>query len=371
MIGQLERRGRLRARRPAEAQARQARGAAGAGRRTTSREAAPLLADAARRSRRGGRYPPLDAHARSSRSERTLRRRCSTSSRASRARRPVLVVFEDVHWIDPTTLELLDLVVERIAAPAGAAAAHLPARRSQPPWAGTRTSTRAHAEPPRPRHERGDRRAADRRQGAAAPRCWSEIVARTDGVPLFVEELTKAVLEAGCRAGDRYAGGPLPPLAIPATLHDSLMARLDRLARGQGGGAGRGRASAASSPTSCWPRWRPLREAELRGRARTSSPRPSWSSARGDAARGELHLQARAGAGRGLREPAQEPAAAAARPHRRGRWRSASRRRRTPSPSCWPTTTPRRGWPSRRSTTGSGPGSGRSRARRWPRRSRT
>jgi predicted ATPase len=59
-------------------------------------------------------------------------------------------------------------------------------------------------------------------------------VARTDGVPLFVEELTKTVLEWGwlADAGDHYElAGPLPPLAIPTTLHDSLMARLDRLAR--------------------------------------------------------------------------------------------------------------------------------------------
>jgi predicted ATPase len=60
-----------------------------------------------------------------------------------------------------------------------------------------------------------------------------QIVARTDGVPLFVEELTKTVLESGllADAGDRFElSGPLPPLAIPTTLHDSLMARLDRLA---------------------------------------------------------------------------------------------------------------------------------------------
>ena len=60
-----------------------------------------------------------------------------------------------------------------------------------------------------------------------------QIVARTDGVPLFVEELTKTVLEFGllADAGDHYElAGPLPPLAIPTTLHDSLMARLDRLA---------------------------------------------------------------------------------------------------------------------------------------------
>jgi predicted ATPase len=60
-----------------------------------------------------------------------------------------------------------------------------------------------------------------------------EIVAKTDGVPLFLEELTKTVLESGLLrdVGDRYElEGPLPPLAIPSTLHDSLIARLDRLA---------------------------------------------------------------------------------------------------------------------------------------------
>src|SRR5207244_7068630 len=62
-----------------------------------------------------------------------------------------------------------------------------------------------------------------------------QIVTKTDGVPLFVEELTKAVLEAGILVEDAEGyrlDGPLPPLAIPATLHDSLMARLDRLAPG-------------------------------------------------------------------------------------------------------------------------------------------
>ena len=60
-----------------------------------------------------------------------------------------------------------------------------------------------------------------------------EVVRKTDGVPLFVEELTKVVLESGLlqEQEDRYdLTGPLPPLAIPATLHDALMARLDRLA---------------------------------------------------------------------------------------------------------------------------------------------
>ena len=71
------------------------------------------------------------------------------------------------------------------------------------------------------------------RQGACPPRCVEQVVAKTDGVPLFVEELTKMVLESGLlqeREEHYELTGPLPPLAIPATLHDSLMARLDRLA---------------------------------------------------------------------------------------------------------------------------------------------
>jgi predicted ATPase len=62
---------------------------------------------------------------------------------------------------------------------------------------------------------------------------FQEVVRKTDGVPLFVEELTKTVLESGLlrEQADHYElPGPLPPLAIPATLHDALMARLDRLA---------------------------------------------------------------------------------------------------------------------------------------------
>ena len=68
---------------------------------------------------------------------------------------------------------------------------------------------------------------------ALPPTVLEEVVRKTDGVPLFVEELTKVVLESGLlqEREDRYElTGPLPPLAIPATLHDALMARLDRLA---------------------------------------------------------------------------------------------------------------------------------------------
>ena len=81
-----------------------------------------------------------------------------------------------------------------------------------------------------------------------------QVVAKTDGVPLFVEELTKMVLESGLlqEREDRYElTGPLPPLAIPATLHDSLMARLDRLSDGQRAWRNSGRRWGASLPMTC------------------------------------------------------------------------------------------------------------------------
>ena len=150
-------------------------------------------------------------------------------------------------------------------------------------------------------------------------RCSTQIVERTDGVPLFVEELTKAVLESRSAArGGRATRltGPLPPLAIPTTLQDSLMARLDRLGTGQGGGADRRRhrprvllraarrrvAAAASELRE--PRW-------------SSWSRPSWSSA---AAR--RRTRPTPSSTRWCRTPPTHPAAqqapAAARAHRRG-----------------------------------------------------
>jgi class 3 adenylate cyclase len=147
------------------------------------------------------------------------------------AEQPVLVVHEDVHWIDPTTQELLSLALERTQRlPVLTIITFRP--EFTPPWAG-----QLHV-----RKLELDR--LGRREGAAMvdrlvghktlpDEVAAQIVAKTDGVPLFVEELTKAVLESGLLAdvGDHYElSGPLPRLAIPATLHDSLLARLDHLA---------------------------------------------------------------------------------------------------------------------------------------------
>ena len=143
----------------------------------------------------------------------------------------MLEIYEDLHWVDPSTLELLDLLVERVRGlPVLAVLTYRP--EFTPPWSGQAHVTAL------PLNRLGRRQGAvivERIAGGKKlpAEILDQIVARTDGVPLFVEELTKTVLESGLLrdAGNHYElSGPLPVLAIPATLHDSLMARLDRLA---------------------------------------------------------------------------------------------------------------------------------------------
>jgi len=141
-------------------------------------------------------------------------------------RRPVLMVFEDAHWIDPTSREMLDLMLNRVSRLPGLLIVTF-RREFQHGWSGEPHVTAL---------------ALNRlggQDGAALVECLAgnaglarttvdEIVERADGVPLFVEELTKAVLESGDRAA-ALAASPSPTLAIPATLHASLIARIDRL----------------------------------------------------------------------------------------------------------------------------------------------
>ncbi len=145
------------------------------------------------------------------------------------ASRPLLVIFEDVHWIDPTSQELLDLIVDRTQEiEALVLITHRPVFNA--PWGGRPHVTSLTL-------NRLGRRQSQTMIGALTDNkplpeeVLGQILARTDGVPLFVEELTKTVLEAGLlkEETNRYVlTGPLQPLAIPATLHDSLIARLDR-----------------------------------------------------------------------------------------------------------------------------------------------
>ena len=150
---------------------------------------------------------------------------------AGAQRQPLLMVFEDVHWIDPTSQELLDVLVPRLQPlPILLVITYRP--EYTPHWAEQAHVTTLGLN--RLGRRQGAELVAKVTGGKALPQeVLEQIVAHTDGVPLFVEELTKSVLESGLlrEAGDHYMlQAPLPALAIPTTLRDSLMARLDRLA---------------------------------------------------------------------------------------------------------------------------------------------
>lgn len=191
-------------------------------------ESAPILADLLAIPT-GERYPPMELspHQKKERTFQALLEQIGGLA----VKRPVLAIYEDVHWADPSTLELLDRVVDEVQ--------RLPILmvvtfRSEfvPRWTGHGHVSALFLS------------RLGRRQGAAVvdritggkllpQEVLEQILAKTDGVPLFVEELTKTVLESGLlkdRGSSYELIGPLPPLAIPTTLQDSLMARLDRLA---------------------------------------------------------------------------------------------------------------------------------------------
>ncbi|HKM73780.1 MAG TPA: AAA family ATPase [Stellaceae bacterium] len=176
----------------------------------------------------GDRFAPLDLSPQRKK-ERTLaalRRQLQGLARTQ----PVLMIFEDLHWIDPTSREFLDIILPRID--------HLPVLlvatfrpEFQPPWSGQPHVAAIALD----RLGRSDGAAMVQRLAGNAAALLpqdviAEIVERTDGVPLFVEEMTKAVLEAGAERGREIAESvPSIKLGVPATLQASLMARLDRL----------------------------------------------------------------------------------------------------------------------------------------------
>lgn len=144
---------------------------------------------------------------------------------------PMLIVFEDVHWIDPTSQELLELLVERM--PRLRALLIVTGRPEfTASWTGQAHVTALALN--RLGHRQAEAIVGGIAGGKSLPReVLAQIVDHTDGVPLFVEELTKTVLEGELLRAetDRYVlTGPLPAQAIPTTLHASLAARLDRLA---------------------------------------------------------------------------------------------------------------------------------------------
>src|SRR5207249_1238917 len=143
---------------------------------------------------------------------------------------PVLFILEDLHWTDPSTLELISLVLDQT--PTASLLVLLTCRpHFQPAWHHRSYLTEITVNRlPQNQSERLVERVTD---GKTLPNAvMQQIVEKTDGVPLFVEEMTKAILESGHLKevdGHYELTRALSALAIPATLQDSLMARLDRL----------------------------------------------------------------------------------------------------------------------------------------------
>ena len=174
-----------------------------------------------------GRYHALDL-APQQRRQRTLE--ALTAQLVGLAgQRPVLMIVEDVHWIDPTSLEVFGRTVDRIKAlPALLIVTFRPEFNA--PWVGRSHVTSLAL------NRLGERETAAIIVHLVGNKelpadVMAEIVERTDGIPLFVEEMTKAVLEAegGSEARRTAAAVPSAALVVPASLHASLMARLDRL----------------------------------------------------------------------------------------------------------------------------------------------
>jgi len=168
-----------------------------------------------------GRYPALDftPQRKKEKTFEALLRQLAGLARG----RPVSMIFEDLHWADPTSRELLDLTVEHVARiPVLLIVTFRP--EFQPPWTGQPHVTTLSLR--RLGRDESDElvRGIIGNAAALSSEVVDEIVERTDGVPLFLEELTKAVLETGT-----VDAVPATSLAVPATLHASLMARLDRL----------------------------------------------------------------------------------------------------------------------------------------------
>ncbi len=174
-----------------------------------------------------GRYPALDLN-HGQRRQRTLDALAAQLPRLAR-QQPVLMIVEDAHWIDPTSLEVFGRTVDQIKTLTGLLVVTFRPEFIAP-WAG-----RPHV------MSLALNRLGEREAAAIVARLVgnnelpsdvvAEIVERTDGIPLFVEEMTKAVLEAESEGEARRtaAAVPLPALAVPPSLHASLMARLDRL----------------------------------------------------------------------------------------------------------------------------------------------
>jgi class 3 adenylate cyclase/tetratricopeptide (TPR) repeat protein len=174
-----------------------------------------------------GRYPTLEMTPQQRR-QKTLEALTAQLEPLSH-QKPVLMIFEDAHWADPTSLEAFGRAVDRIRT-LGVLLIVTYRPEFEPPWIGRPHATALIL------NRLGERQIAaiiDRVTGnkLLSPSVRQDIIERTDGIPLFVEEMTKAVLEAESEDAARQtvAAVPSPAVAVPASLHASLMARLDRL----------------------------------------------------------------------------------------------------------------------------------------------
>jgi predicted ATPase len=193
---------------------------------STSMQDAALLAEMLSLAN-DGRYPALDLEPQQRR-QKTLEALTAQVEILSR-QKPLLMIFEDAHWTDPTSLETFGRVIDRVRS--------LPVLlivtfrlEFEPPWIGRPYVTALTI------NRLGEREIIAMIEGlignkALPANIRQDIIERADGIPLFVEEMTKAVLEAGSEgaAQQTAAAIPSPTPAVPASLHASLMARLDRL----------------------------------------------------------------------------------------------------------------------------------------------
>ncbi len=179
-----------------------------------------------------GRYPTLEL-APQQRRQRTLEALTAQVEALSRSN-PVLMIFEDVHWLDPTSLEALGRMVDRLRTLSVLLIVTFRPE-FEPPWTGRSYVTALTL------NRLGEREIAAMIDGVTGNKplpqsIRQDIIERTDGVPLFVEEMTKAVLEAEGEGDERKTTAAIPysAHAVPASLHASLMARLDRLGAAKG-----------------------------------------------------------------------------------------------------------------------------------------
>jgi class 3 adenylate cyclase/predicted ATPase len=174
-----------------------------------------------------GRYPTLESPPQQRR-QKTLEALSAQLEVLSQSK-PVLMIFEDVHWVDPTSLEVLGRTADRLKRlEVLLIITYRP--EFEPPWIGRPYVTALNL------NRLGEREIAvviDRLTGNTPlpESIRQDIIERTDGIPLFIEEMTRAVLEAESESEARKSASAVPSstLAVPASLHASLMARLDRL----------------------------------------------------------------------------------------------------------------------------------------------